>query len=257
MVNIMHFYKIISNGSLKSEAIKKKLISLAPQDWVLNEQEAKYIFVIGGDGTFLRSKSFYGDAKVIAINGGNLGYYSFFNCKNLKSIFSKVLKESNYFKPLLIVAQSDSYEYEALNEILIRSDKVLNTNIYINNIKLEHFKGTGLMVSTPFGSTAHSKNCNGAIIDPKMDLIQLIEIEPLTQKKYNSLQSPLVMDANWKIDLKANENNFANIIIDGTKQNDMFDKKIKIFSRKANFWLFKPNSDASYIKKIRDSFVRD
>lgn len=255
--NKKHFYKIISNGSLKSESIKKKIISMQPDNWIIDDIKADYIFVIGGDGTFLRSKKYYGNKKIISINGGNLGYYAFFNCNNLKTIFKKILNDSYYFKPLLIVAQTDSFKYEALNEILVRDDKVLNTNIYLNGVKLEKFKGTGIMVSTPYGSTAHSKNCNGALIEPEQKLIQLIEIEPLTQKKYNSLHSPLIMSADWKIDLKSEVANFSHIIIDGTNEKNHFEKNLKIYSKEAEFYLFKPNSDALYIKKLRDSFVRD
>lgn len=255
--NQTYFYQVISNGSLKSESIKKKLIAMAPNNWVLDENQAQYLFVIGGDGTFLRSKKFYGNKKIISINGGNLGYYAFFNANNLKTIFNKILNDSHYFRPLLIVAKADNFEYEALNEVLIRDDKVLDTNVYLNGVRLERFKGTGLMVSTPYGSTAHSKNCNGALIEPEQKLIQFIEIEPLTQKKYNSLKSSLIMAANWRIELKSSVANYSSVIIDGTKQEEHFEKKLKIYSKEAQFYLFKPNSEALYIKKLRDSFVRD
>lgn len=250
-------FLIIDNGSTKALNLRKKIESLVPSDWEYNENDYEYVLVIGGDGTFLRNKNMYYDKKVVAINGGNLGYYSYFDSKNLKSIFSKINNDNLFFSPLEIFVETNNNSYSCINELLIRSNKVLNANVFINNVLLEKFKGTGLMICTPLGSTAHAKNAGGAILDPNLDIIQFIEIEPLTQKKYSSLKSPLVLKFDNKIVLKSKSNSNNFIILDGETIEEKFDNNLSISFNYAKFKLFKPDCKKRYLKKLRDSFVED
>lgn len=250
-------FLIIDNGSAKSLSLRKKLESLIPKDWEHDEHDYQYVFVIGGDGTFLRNKDKYQDKNIIAINGGNLGYYSYFDTKNLDSIFTKITNSNLFFNPLEIIVQTENNSYSCINELLVRSDKVLNTNVLINNVLLEKFKGTGIMICTPLGSTAHAKNAGGAILDPNLDIIQFIEIEPLTQKKYNSLRSPLVLKFDNKIILKSKVESSSLIILDGQTIDEKFNNILSISFNYAKFKLFKPDCKKRYLKKLRDSFVED
>lgn len=113
------------------------------------------------------------------------------------------------------------------------------------------------MISTPMGSTAHNKNAGGAIIYQLENIIQLLEIHPLTQKKYSSLKSPLILDANVDIQLKSNIKNFANIIIDGKEIEETFVDNLLITTKYTDFKVYSPKLPKVYIKKLRNSFVRD
>lgn len=249
---------IIDNGSSKSLSLKNELIHiLSKSGWILDEKNSEFIFVIGGDGTFLKNVNNYSNKKIVAINGGNLGYYSHFNKENLKKIINHISRENNFRNLLCLKLSINNNEYKSLNEILIRSNHTLNTNIYIYKQKLEFFKGTGLMISTPMGSTAHSKNAGGAIIYQLENLIQLLEIHPITQKKYSTLKSPLILDSNVEIQLKSNIKNSANIIIDGKEIVDQFVDNLLITTECTNFKVYSPTLPKVYIKKLRNSFVRE
>ncbi|MDE5545357.1 MAG: NAD(+)/NADH kinase [Malacoplasma sp.] len=253
----MNKYLIIDNNSPKSLLLRKKIENLAPSDWEYSETDYEYIFIVGGDGTFLRNRYKYIDKKIVAINGGNLGYYSYFNVSNLKTIFKKVIDQRYFFQPLTIDITINNKNYFCINEVLIRSDKVLETQVFINNVLLENYKGTGILVSTPLGSTGHAKNSGGAIVDPNLDLVQFIEIEPLTQKKYSSLKSPFILSSENKIVLKSKKESPASIILDGEKIEDNFVNNLVIRFNYAKFKMFKPDCKKNYLKKLRDSFVRD
>lgn len=253
----MNKFLIIDNQSPKSILLRKKIENLAPSDWEYSDTDYEYIFVVGGDGTFLRNRYKYINKKIVAINGGNLGYYAYFNSLNLKTLFKKIENQNYFFSPLTIEISINGKSYFCINEILIRSDKVLDTQVYINNVLLENFKGTGIMVSTPLGSTGHAKNSGGAIVDPNLDLVQFIEIEPLTQKKYNSLKSPFILSSKNKITLKSKKQSLASIILDGEKIEEDFDNNLVIEFNYAKFKMFKPDCKKNYLKKLRDSFVRD
>lgn len=251
------YFWILESGSVKSDTMKKNFLNHIPKDWILDFEKSEYIFVFGGDGTFLRNKHLYKDKKIIPINAGNLGYFSYFCNSNLKFIFDKIINDKNFVKIEQIEIDINGKKYFAINEILIRSEVVLNLKIYLNSILLENFKGTGLMFSTPYGSTAHSKNAGGSIISPNINAIQMIEIEPLTQKKYNSLKSPLILDLSTTIKLMSTKNEKANIIIDGRIESEKLNDLCLIKSSYSDFYIFKPNDKKSYWKKLRDSFVRD
>lgn len=257
MNNQTKFYWIILNDSIKTKKIKKLLLSLIPKNWILDFEKSEFVFVIGGDGTVLRNKHFYFNKKIVPINGGNLGYYSYFNEKNLSKNFSDIFKENNFYRPIIIEIFLKNKIFFALNEILIRANKILEIKIYLDNIFIENFKGSGLLISTPLGSTGHSKNLNGAIISPNIDAIQLIEVEPLTQKKYISVKSPMILNCETKIKLDSRANDNVFVIIDGEVINIDFQKISFIKACKSNFFLFKPNQKKQYWKKIRNSFVRD
>ena len=252
------YFFVIDNNSPKSLLLKKKLNSiLCKENWVENEEKSEFIFVIGGDGTFLKNVDKYSDKKIVAINGGNLGYFSSFNSKNIDSIL-KTIKNEKLFKNILMLnVNIDNNNYWGLNEVYICSDTTLKTNIYICHQKLELFKGTGLMVSTPMGSTAHNKNAGGAIIWQNENLIQLLEVHPITQKKYSTLKSPLILNYNSTIELINASNDFGNIIIDGNKIKDCFINKIKITTEFSHFKVCVPTTLKPYIQKLRDSFIRE
>ena len=69
----------------------------------------------------------------------------------------------------------------ALNEATIkRVSKTLKADVYIRDQFFESFKGDGLCVSTPTGSTAYSKSLGGAVIHPRLKALQMTEIASIT-----------------------------------------------------------------------------
>lgn len=255
----MNNYLIILSDSSKSQKIKAKLESLFDSTWKNNPKKPDYIFIIGGDGTFLKSLNKlnkFKNARVIPINGGTIGFYSYFNTKNLNSILKNITNEEKYFKPIVINLFDGLRKYISINEILITSTKTLELDIKINNIKYEKFVGTGFMISTPTGSTGRNKSIGGAVIFPGIDVIQLIEVEPISQKKFNTLKSPVILrnDCNIKASVSSN-NKQTFLVIDGDTVLDVNKKIIDIGFDRTNFFLYKPCNTKSYISKLRETYI--
>ena len=85
----MNNYLIILSDTSKTQKTKAKLESLFDSTWKTNPKKPDYIFIIGADGTFLKTLNKlnkFKNARVIPINGGTIGLYSYFNTKNLNSI---------------------------------------------------------------------------------------------------------------------------------------------------------------------------
>ena len=99
----------------------------------------------------------------------------------------------------------------ALNEIVFarrRPSKILVIEFKIDDTPFE-FRGDGLMVSTPSGSTAYSASAGGAVIDPNLNAVIITPLYPFFSKI-----KPIVIPADKKIEVKIKEGDCA-VIIDG------------------------------------------
>ncbi|MDY6861721.1 MAG: NAD(+) kinase, partial [Thermodesulfobacteriota bacterium] len=85
----------------------------------------------------------------------------------------------------------------------------LETNI--NKIPLTTFKGDGLVISTPTGSTAYSLSCGGPIVYPTLDSIIISPICPHTLTN-----RPIVLPENASIEIVLkSKNNDVLLTLDG------------------------------------------
>lgn len=177
---------------------------------VLPEQTSlRTLFIaIGGDGTMLQAakQSASYDALVIGFNMGRLGFlvenefvysdsYHRSNDTFLSTIRSLVFDqtidlkgktEDEIYRPYFI---EDRMMIEgevlgeqvgpALNEILLSPNTLaapFEYNIYINNKFVAHHNSSGILVSTPTGSTAFSLSLGGSILLPTARVMQIIPV---------------------------------------------------------------------------------
>ena len=84
--------------------------------------------------------------------------------------------------------------FRALNEASIRrSDRTMVADIIINHVPFERFRGDGVTVSTPTGSTAYNKSLGGAVLHPTIEALQLTEIASLNNRVYRTLGSSIII----------------------------------------------------------------
>jgi NAD+ kinase len=60
----------------------------------------------------------------------------------------------------------------------------------------EVFRGDGLCVSTPTGSTAYNKSTGGAVLSSELKAIQVSEIASINNRVFRTLGSPIVISPN-------------------------------------------------------------
>ena len=66
-------------------------------------------------------------------------------------------------------------------------------DVVINGVHFERFRGDGLTVSTPTGSTAYNKSLGGAVLHPTIEALQLTEIASLNNRVYRTLGSSIIV----------------------------------------------------------------
>lgn len=162
------------------------------------------VVAIGGDGTVIHAAKLAAPfgALVAGINLGHLGFLPDF--ENNDDDIGRLIKfiqeypvgsESDVdwndlvdlvdkyqvdIEPrfMLSYTSNTGVEFEAVNEFYItdKSNQVLKGEVYVDGALAFPILGDGLIIGTPTGSTAYSLSAGGAIIDPKLRLIQITPV---------------------------------------------------------------------------------
>lgn len=203
-------YSIVKNDYPESLDLAKQLIDqlASDQEWVVDDQNPDYVFVIGGDGTFLKAVNQFNhlleQIKFYPIKKGGIGFYTnrnLFDSKDLKTNLN--LDECQINKYPLLEVMIDEQKFFIINELKVLNDVLPQQfSIFVNNQKLEDFKGTGVVFATPSGSTGYLKSINGAIIYPTtQELFEMQEVAPVSTVLFNTINAPIIFSGQETIKL--------------------------------------------------------
>lgn len=143
---------------------------------------------IGGDGTLLSKAALMArtSTPVVGVNTGHLGYLAAcrlneaeFMIENIKA--GKCRHEDRTMLQLMSIDGKPCDNIIALNEIaILRQDttSMISIPTTINGTMLTTYKGDGLVISTPTGSTAYNMSAGGPIIMPLTSCLALTPISP-------------------------------------------------------------------------------
>lgn len=262
----MFRFTIIKNNYKNTDDLAKTLKKvLLDNNNIFDEINPQYIFIIGGDGTFLKTVQQFqdklSDIIFIPFKSGGSGYYTNKNeIKDISNILTQINNKSyNIISYELIEILNGKKTNFVCNEVKILDEtKPTSIKIFINDEYLETFWGTGLVVSTSSGSTGYAKSINGAVILSKTNrLFQLQEIAPINTNKYRSLNSSIILSDEFSIKLEFK--NSGKIMICDTKPYEILSNflEIKSSSKKANVLVCKEQTLLSEIQILRDIFIKD
>ncbi len=222
--------------------------------------------VIGGDGTFLKSvRSLdFPDELFVGINTGKLGFFQEIwkeNIPKLIHIISTGEFSINKLKLLSLEAyktDGTKENFYAINEFLVRGDysKVTHLDLYIDDIFVEKFSGDGLIISSSIGSTAYNFSVGGSVVNPKLEIMQVAPLAPISSSAYRSLLNSIITPEDSVIKIVPNTKYFKDIIIlrDGEEiiVKNIQDLKITLDSKTINRLIV---TDDSYWNNLRDKFI--
>lgn len=170
----------------------------------INEKDPELIVSIGGDGTLLSAfhkyQSLLPSVRFVGIHTGHLGFYTDWRDYELDELIRSLKQDKgeSVSYPLLDVRveyQSGEEEtFIALNEaVLKKMDGTMVCDIFVKEELFETFRGDGVCVATPTGSTGFSKSLGGAVIHPRTEALQLTEMASINNRVYRTLSSPMVI----------------------------------------------------------------
>lgn len=204
-------YALVVKDDKASEELAQKLRKIINEEY--DEINPNKIITVGGDGTFLRAVHQYEhileSVVFYTLNTGHLGYFTNFDVDSIDdliSVFNSNDAKISTFSVLKynIFTSKETISGIALNEVtIINPTRTLILDVYLNNRLLEHFRGTGICISTPAGSTAYNKSLGGAVIDASLDAFQVTEIASINSRIYHTLSSPLVLSKKHEVEFKA------------------------------------------------------
>ena len=185
-----------------------------------NLDETDLIITIGGDGTILRAAhiSALKEIPILGINMGTVGFMCEIEASDCIEELPNYLDGSSIIEKRMmlkaeIIRKGKKVEYDALNDIVLaRGSKirVIEISVKLNNTHLATYRGDGVVLSTPTGSTGYSLSLGGPVVSPSSNLILFKPIG-----SHMSLHGGVVLDLNSKIDLTIRSENSATVSIDG------------------------------------------
>ena len=141
--------------------------------------------VLGGDGTILRGMDYYRtlEIPVLGINAGQLGFLASVEQVSLEETIARIAKGDYIVEslPILRAEFPSGHRLTAVNDFSINRSMmggILHFDLFVDDAKVAHMVGDGIVVSTPLGSTAYTLSCGGPILDPGLPAILIVPISP-------------------------------------------------------------------------------
>lgn len=259
---------IIANGKYESKRVASKLFTAFRDDpkFYLSKKNPDVVITIGGDGMLLSAFHMYENelnkVRFVGIHTGHLGFYTDYQDFEVDTLLERLRLDSGnkvtypVLKVTITLLDERIITALALNEGTIkRVEKTMVADVIINHVKLERFRGDGLSVSTPTGSTAYNKSLGGAILHPTIEALQLTEIASLNNRIYRTLGSSIVVPKKDKIEIipKRRGNYIVSVDNRTFSYKNVAKIEFEIADQKVNF--VETVSHTSFWQRVKDAFI--
>lgn len=260
---------IVHNNEAKSQKVTRHLLMLFKKNQIeIDELQPELVISVGGDGTLLSAFHRFShrlhEVSFLGVHTGHLGFYTDWRDYELDELVESLLieQEKSISYPLLDVKitfrdSKPNKHFLALNESTIkRSNRTMVADIFIKDELFERFRGDGLSISTPTGSTAYNKSIGGAVLHPSINAFQLAEIASLNNRVFRTLGSPIVIANTEHVTINLQESNDYLITVD---QLDIYQESIasiqyRIADERIHFASYR---HMPFWRRVKDAFISE
>ena len=202
---------IFANKTKQSSDISKAFVEALGEGFEVCDEfspDVDMVLVFGGDGAFLKAvdAAGYSDIPVLGINTGHLGFFQEFNPHDVDKVRDIILGGDFKLQPYRLLevdllAEGVHISEYALNDVCLRDKgvRVVNLTISVGDNFVEKFYGDGIIVASSAGSTAYNYSLGGAIVDPRLEALQLTPMAPINNLAYRSFTSSLLFPPQLEI----------------------------------------------------------
>ncbi|TET87786.1 MAG: NAD(+) kinase [Sulfurovum sp.] len=190
-------------------------------------EKADFLVSLGGDGTLLslvrRSYGFH--KPVVGINAGTLGFLADITIEDVDNFLEQLLESEYRIDDRMMIEgcvktkEGKEQKFFAFNDVVITRpiiSKMAKINASIDGEWFNTYRGDGLIISTPTGSTAYNLAAGGPMMYP---LTQAFILTPVLAHSLSN-QRPLVVPADFTIELSSPEEKVI-AVIDGQDDYEM------------------------------------
>jgi NAD+ kinase len=235
---------------------------------VPDEEQPDLVLSIGGDGTMLQAFHKYVNQleriSFVGIHTGHLGFFADWKPGELEQLAELLrLQAANEIIPVVqyplleiqIVTNQGVETNLALNEFTLKGVEVtLVAQLNVNDEMFEMFRGDGICISTPSGSTAYNKSLGGAMVHPSLEAIQIAEIASINNRVYRTLGSPIILPKHHHCDIYPRANQHMLLSLDHlyVQRNDVMSIRCRVSDTKVRFARFRP---FPFWSRVREAFI--
>lgn len=259
---------IVANGKYQSRRVASKLFAAFKEDkgFYLSKKDPDIVISIGGDGMLLSAFHTYekilDKVRFVGIHTGHLGFYTDYRDFEVEKLIENLRadkgRKASYpvLRAKITLDDGRVVKSRALNEVAIkRIEKTMVADVVIDKVKLERFRGDGISVSTPTGSTAYNKSLGGAILHPTMEAMQLTEISSLNNRVYRTLGSSVIVPKKDKIEIIPKRQGVYTVSIDNKTMHYKNVSKIEYCIDNKKIGFVATPFHTSFWERVRDAFI--
>ena len=168
---LTHGAQVLMHDGLQAECMTMGVVYLSQKECM---ERTDVILTIGGDGTILHEANLSLEYRkpILGINLGRCGFLATCEVDEMEAKLSAVARGEYFLDNRMLlyvrVLGDDSWEGHALNDVVMtkgRLQQAVDFSIYCDDILVEHYRGDGVIVATPTGSTAYSFSAGGPVLD--------------------------------------------------------------------------------------------
>lgn len=145
------------------------------------------ILVLGGDDTVLQAarEAWKLDVPIVGVNLGRLGFLTEIESEKLESSLDRIYmgdfltQKRMMLRGEVIRKNGEVFSGRSLNDIVITrfgGMNMINLPVYINGQFLHEYKGDGIIITTPTGSSGYNLSAGGPIVEPSAEVMVLTSI---------------------------------------------------------------------------------
>ncbi len=188
------------------------------------------VIILGGDGSILEGARYasLNGVPVLGMNLGHLGYLAELEMDEIDALEKIVsgeytVEERSMLKiSLLSERRGKIHCGYALNDVIISNSsapKVIDLSLSENETVIANYRGDGLIVATPTGSTAYSMSAGGAVVDPRL---RCFCVTPICPHSFNS--KPMILPDTATLEIKncSQREKYLIFTLDGRKSFEMY-----------------------------------
>ncbi len=161
---------------------------------VVISADVECAIVLGGDGTIIQTANdlMTHDIPILGVNLGTLGFLAEVEEQHVNEALDRLFRE-DYRVEKRIMIEGNVIHHSghtilpeqiigyALNDVVIARkgfSRIISLGIYVNDMLVDNFRGDGVIISTPTGSTAYNLSAGGPLVLAQASVMVITPICP-------------------------------------------------------------------------------
>ncbi|MEM4700320.1 MAG: NAD(+)/NADH kinase [Candidatus Nezhaarchaeales archaeon] len=207
--------RLLSRRGIQYVIERNTAIELGLEGVAIENTDVNAILAIGGDGTILRLiRRLKKPVPILGVKFGKICFLGEIEPKDLDEAIERLIESKFSVEEVmkLTAKVKDGIEADAVNEVVVvgsQPAKVVELRTLVEGVEVYSGLADGIIVATPIGSTGYALSAHGPVINPAIEAMLLVPLNPLSLSC-----RPLVVPAEVVIEIKVGRPGGV-VVVDG------------------------------------------